>query len=90
MEKILSIPFNYLDQQFYSLVRVFKFSPDKLEVRVTIMNGELESSLHGNHIFTVKDGKLEVDLPLEAPHVAKLKLEIAEALNKYFDSHPLQ
>ncbi|HUQ66343.1 MAG TPA: hypothetical protein VM101_09315 [Flavitalea sp.] len=89
MEKILSIPINYLNREFYSLVRVFKFSQEHFEVRVTIIDEEIDSSLHGNHIFVVREGKLQVDLPSEARNLAKLKLEIANALNKYFETHPL-
>ena len=90
MDKILSIPFNYFDKQVYSLVRVFKNSAENFELRVTIMDDDLKTSLGDNHTFLVKNGKLHVDVPSEERHIARVKLQIAEALNKYFDSHPLQ
>ena len=85
MEKIISMPFMYQDSEYHSLVRVFQHSPVDYILRITIMNGELQSKFQGHHIFTIKDGQLQVDVPSEKVEVARLKFQIAEALNKYFD-----
>lgn len=90
MEKILSLPFSYCDKEYYTLVRVNKNSQGCFELKITIMDGELESLLHGDHIFVVREGRLDESVPPFARKTAKLKSQIADALKRYFDSHPLK
>ena len=83
MGQILSLKFLYADTEYYSLLRV-KEKENLKEYHITIMNGELESRLYGNHIVTEVDGLLTVGLP-ENRELARLKLQIAEELSKYLD-----
>ena len=89
MEKIISLPFQYEEKEYYTLVRAVKNTSECFELRITIMNTELQSKLGGEEVFIVKDGQLQVNIPSEARDIGKLKLQIAEALNKYFNSQPL-
>jgi hypothetical protein len=83
MGQILSLKFLYEEKEYYSLLRV-KEKGNLKEYHITIMNGELESRLFGNHILTEADGLLSVGLPNNY-ELAKLKLQIAEELSKYLN-----
>jgi hypothetical protein len=81
MEKILTIEFEFLGQFYFSLVRL-KQKNGLNEYQVTVMNGELEKLLYGNHIIRVEDGHLQVEFS-ENNKQELLKLRIAEALGKF-------
>ena len=83
MGQILSLKFLYDEREYYSLLRVKEKDAQK-EYHITIMNGELESRLFGNHIVSEVDGLLSVDLPVDR-ELARLKLQIAEELSKYLN-----
>jgi len=83
MGQILSLKFLFDEQEYYSLLRV-KEKESRKEYHITIMNGELESRLFGNHIVSEVDGLLSVDLPVDR-ELARLKLQIAEELSKYLN-----
>ncbi len=83
MGQILSLKFLYEDTEYYSLLRVKEKEHHK-EYHITVMNGELESRLYGNHIITEANGFLTVPLP-ENHELATLKLQIAEELSKYLN-----
>jgi hypothetical protein len=83
MGQILSLKFLYADAEYYSLLRV-KEKGNLKEYHITIMNGELESRLYGQHIVTEVDGLITVDLPADH-ELANLKLQIAEELSKYLN-----
>ena len=83
MGQILSLKFLYADGEYYSLLRV-KEKENRKEYHITIMNGELESRLYGNHIVTEVDGLIVVELPADR-ELANLKLQIAEELSKYLN-----
>ena len=86
---MLSLPFHYEEKEYYTLVRVMERLNNQFELRFTIMNAELQSKLCGDDKFIVKDGKLHIDVPSKAMAIAKLKIKIAEAVNNYFEKHPL-
>jgi hypothetical protein len=83
MGQILSLKFLYADVEYYSLLRV-KERENRKEYHITIMNGELESRLFGNHIIAEVDGLIKVELPVDR-ELARLKLQIAEELSKYLN-----
>ena len=81
MEKLLTIEFEFLEQFYFSLIRV-KQKNGLNEYQVTVMNGELEKLLYGNHIIQVEDGHLQVEFS-ENNKQELLKLRVAEALAKF-------
>jgi len=85
MGQILSLKFLFKEREYYSLLRV-KEKENRKEYHITIMNGELESYLYGNHIITEVNGFLTVEIPNDND-IAKLKLQIAEELSKYLNRH---
>jgi hypothetical protein len=83
MGQILSLKFFYDDKEYYSLLRV-KEKENSKEYYITVMNGELESRLYGNHIIKETEGLLSVELP-EDDEAAKIKVQIGDELSKYLN-----
>ena len=83
MGQILSLKFLYDDKEYYSLLRV-KEKDNTKEYHITVMNGDLESRLYGNHVIKEAEGLLSVELP-EDDEVAKIKLQISDELSKYLN-----
>jgi hypothetical protein len=83
MGQILSLKFLLDEREYYCLLRV-KEKENRREYYITVMNGELESRLFGNHIITEVDSSLSVELPADR-ELARLKLQIAEELSKYLN-----
>ncbi len=83
-----SIPFTFHDKLYYALVR-FNNKKESIELRVTIMNGDLEKILYGHNIFEYRNGYLVVDCPEQPPLLAELKLSVLHGLDEYFQQHPL-
>ena len=79
MEKILSLEFTYRSKTYHALIRT-KMSDQRLAYYVTIMNGELERLLYGNHILFDVDGMLKSEPEVLDREIADLKQCIAEAL----------
>ncbi|HMI59260.1 MAG TPA: hypothetical protein VK518_00085 [Puia sp.] len=53
----------------------------KIEYHITIMNGELERLLYGNHVLVPESGLFKSELSPDTD-VGRLKCIITEALNK--------
>ena len=86
MGRIMSLGFEFKGKEYYSLIRV-KERIEKTEYHVTVMNGELERLLYGNHVINETNGALEVeDIPTHNEQ-CKLKKQIAEALNRHLHLH---
>jgi hypothetical protein len=79
MEKIISLAFIYKSKVYYALIRTKKCE-DKTGYYITIMNGDLEMMLYGNHIILETEGKLEPEQKIISTEVAHLKHCITEAL----------
>jgi hypothetical protein len=81
---MFSINFKYRNAHYKALIRVIEPTGKKeKEYRITIMNGELEVLLYGNHILVEKNGKIDLrssDLP---HHIAELKTVIAHAVESF-------
>ena len=82
MATIMSLGFEYKGKEYYSLIRV-KERNEKTEYHITVMNGELERLLYGNHIINLVNGELDLEEIREDSEQCKLKKQIAEALNKH-------
>lgn len=80
---MFSITFKYKKSQYQALIRVIKEREQEKEYRVTIMNGELEMLLYGNHVLIEKNGRIDIqgsDLP---HHIIELRTVIAYALESF-------
>jgi hypothetical protein len=77
-----SIGFEFEGNHYDSLIRK-KQKDNTTEYYVTIMNGELEKLLFGNHIIAEVDGVLQIDNAIPDPKKAALKLAITRALYKF-------
>jgi hypothetical protein len=82
MLKIISIPFEFEDKEYYSLIR-FNYKRDPTELNVTVMNPELEKILDGNNTFQYKNGFLIVDVPIDGSELCNVKLAIIQAMENY-------
>jgi hypothetical protein len=82
MGTIMSLGFEFKGREYYSLIRV-KERNEKTEYHVTVMNGELERLLYGNHIINEINGQLEIESIPENSEQCKLKKQIARALNRH-------
>jgi len=77
---MLSIKFDFGEREYCALVRM-KEKEAKIEYHITIMNGELERLLYGNHVFVPEAGLFRSDLAPDT-ELGSLKCTIADALNK--------
>lgn len=80
MFHFITIDFEYGKKMYRSLIRSKKFRSHR-EHAITIMNGELEKQLFGNHIIKEKDGCLQIEVS-ENGEQQMLKKRIARALSK--------
>ena len=76
---MLSLEFTYRSKTYHALIRT-KMDEQRLAYYVTIMNGELERLLYGNHVLVNENGKLRSEPEILDQHIAELKQCIAEAL----------
>lgn len=86
MSNIISISFNYKGHPYHALVRIKNNSIR--EYHITVMNGQLETLLYGNHIFIESNGKFENDNPgnkINDEDILKLREAISKALQKEFN-----
>lgn len=75
-----TVSFTYRQSDYDALVRVKIKDDESKEYHVTVMNGELEKMLYGNHVLSVKNGKfdiLDANVPIE---IGELRAAIASAL----------
>jgi hypothetical protein len=79
--EFLSVSFGFEGENYYALIRK-KEKDNSTQYHVTIMNGELEKLLFGNHIITEVDGMLQPDPTMEDKRLAELKRAITSALYK--------
>jgi hypothetical protein len=77
---MLSIKFKFRAREYCALVRI-KEKEGKAEYHITVMNGELERLLYGNHVFIPESGLFRSDLPPDT-ELGRLKDIVADALNK--------
>lgn len=82
MSSLLSLGFEYKGCHHSFLARV-KEDGNKTEYHVTVMNGELEKLLYGNHVITGSNGQIIADMPDATGDQHLLKYYITKALSKY-------
>ena len=82
MGTIISLGFQFKGKEYYSLIRV-KERNQRTEYHITVMNGELERLLYGNHIINQVNGSLDFHDLREDTEQCRLKKQIAEALDRH-------
>lgn len=82
MSTIMSLGFEFKGREYYSLIRV-KEKKEITEYHITVMNGDLERLLYGNHVINLVNGQLDIDNIPDTNEQCKLKKQIAQALNRY-------
>jgi hypothetical protein len=85
---LLSVGFEFRNSPYSFLARV-KEKENFTEYHITVMNGELEKLLYGNHILISINGEMQIDSSFKDDEQSKLKLQIARALGRYLDSRKL-
>jgi hypothetical protein len=83
--EFVSVQFQFEGETYLSLIRKKK-KIDCTEYYITVMNGELEKLLYGNHIITEIDGKLHADCQSDDKRLLQLKQAITDALQQYLRS----
>ena len=78
---MISLEFTYRSQTYYALIRT-KLNEQRLAYYVTIMNGELERMLYGNHILIDEAGELRSDPEILDQEIAELKQCVTDALTE--------
>lgn len=79
MNKFLIVAFVFCEKVYHSLVMIKKKEKYKV-YQITVMNGELEKLLHGNHVITEINGCLNIEVS-DNNKQEMLKARIAEALS---------
>jgi len=87
MFTILTVGFEFNDNFYYALIRVKPKAPG-VDYEVTVMNGNLEKLLYGNHVIEQKNDQLEIEAAYTTEQ-GLLKIAIAEALSRFLKI-PLQ
>jgi len=85
MDNIISLEFIYRSRMYYALIRTKDNGEMKL-YSVTIMNGDLERLLYGNHIIMEKEGCFQSALPIANGQIGQLKQSIINALCHYMEA----
>ncbi|MEJ7738780.1 MAG: hypothetical protein WKF97_15250 [Chitinophagaceae bacterium] len=86
MSKILSLGFQF-DETHYSFLAHVKEKDNRTEYHITVMNGELEKVLYGDHVILEINGQLQIESPSENNKQQALKHQIAESLIQYLKRH---
>ena len=77
---LLPIKFRYLETDYEALLRI-KVKEARTEYYITVMNGELEKMLYGNHVITEENGVLQLG-QVPDTEAGRLKTKIAESIKK--------
>jgi hypothetical protein len=85
MDKIISLEFIYKSTMYYALIRTKEYEERRLH-SVTIMNGDLERLLYGNHIIIEKEGCFQSALPVMNIQIGELKQCVINALCRYMQT----
>jgi len=80
MDKVLTVGFEFYGKVYRSLVTIKKRIGYKA-YQITVMNGDLEKLLFGNHVIQEINGCLQIEIS-ENNRQAMLKISIAEALSE--------
>jgi hypothetical protein len=86
---MIAVPFRFRGGEYCSLVRI-KNREGITEFHVTIMNGELEKALYGNHIFHYEKNVLQAYSEVEDPTLSELQEKIGWAIMDYLAHNPIR
>ena len=78
--RLLSIGFEFREAEYSAIIRI-KEKESGTEYHITVMNGDLEKILYGNHVIIEKNGELQFDRT--DTEAGQLKYNITEALDNY-------
>ena len=87
MDNIISLEFKYHSKMYYALIRTKEDNEMRLH-SVTIMNGDLERLLYGNHIIVEKEGCFQSALPITNKQIGELKQSIINSLCRFMQTSP--
>ena len=82
MSMIISLGFDFKEEFHYVLITV-KELKERIQYRITVMNGELEQLLFDCNVVNEVNGELELDDCNGNKEKWLLKKQIIEALSKY-------
>ena len=82
MSMIISLGFDFKEEFHYVLITV-KELKERIQYRITVMNGELEQLLYDCNVVNEVNGELELDDCNGDKEKWLLKKQIIEALSKY-------
>ena len=88
MSSLLSLGFDYKGHHHSFLARV-KEEGNKTDYYITVMNGELEKLLFGNHIITSIKGEIMATATDTNGEQHFLKTQIEKALARYLNERSL-
>jgi hypothetical protein len=89
MSNIISLPVNYYGNEFSSLVRIIKKDDNVIQLRVTIMNGNLEMLLFGHNVFDCVDGAIiSYNKPVNK-EALYLQQQVIRSLEKHVKEYPV-
>jgi hypothetical protein len=88
MDQMLSLEFTYRSKTYCALIRT-KMNDQRVAYYVTIMNGELERLLYGNHVLIDENGHLRSEPEILDQEIAELKQCITEALCRRLELYGL-
>jgi hypothetical protein len=80
MSKMISIQFTYRNSTHHALVRCGQIE-GLSQIRVTVMNGDVEALLFGHHIFFSNEGKITPALQCANQAVTEIQQAIIESLS---------
>lgn len=80
--EFLSVAFEFEGEQHNTLIRK-KSKIGSTEYHITVMNGDLEKLLYGNHIIKETGGVFQADYTTEDTKMLQLKKAITKALQQY-------
>jgi hypothetical protein len=92
MEQLLNmiaVPFTFNSNDYCTLVRIKRMGTFA-EFHVTIMNGELEKALYGNHIYKYENGVLQAYSQVEDQQLSELQEKIGWAIMDYLEHNPIR
>ena len=81
MFTILTVGFEFKDNFYYALIRV-KPKVSGTDYEVTVMNGNLEKLLYGNHVIEQRNDHLQIEAA-NTTEQELLKAAIADALSQF-------
>lgn len=88
MNSLLCIPFFYNDQYYQMLLR--RVNGERDQLRVTVMNGELEKRLHGYSVFEILHGNILAASPKVPDEIKTLHAALISGIERYYEEHSSQ